>query len=142
MYADDLAALARDLGEVPANATNNIRAAVEYTARGIKDDWSKTLKGAENIGSFRGVPSTVDYAMGVTGGVLGVLWSAANVRGIEAEIGPNLHRYYGSFAGWFERGAVDGVPATHAGEKAAKANEADFERGLSKAIADAITEAI
>ena len=142
MYADDLAALARDLGEVPANATDNIRAAVEYTARGIKDDWSETLKGAAGRGSLGFVPYTVDYAMGVTGGVLGVLWSAANVRGIEAEIGPNLTKKQGPFAGWFERGAVDGVPATHAGEKAAKANEADFEQGLSKAIADAITEAI
>lgn len=132
--ADELRKLARDIAEVPRNAGPFIRKAVEFTARGIKDDYRKNLD-ADSGNRLRRVGYSVDYD--ITGGT-----GATGMRqAIEAEIGPNLGRGQGPMAGWFEDGAVDGVPATKPGERALLANEADFERGLDIAIADALKAA-
>lgn len=117
----ELMTLAADLGAAPTKAIPNIRKAVEVTARNVKDDWAK---GAKRTG-LRGYAASIDYDMKLdTDGSIG------------AEIGPNLGRAQGMF-GLVEDapGGVRSAPQ-HAGRKAAKANEADFIEGLSKAIGD------
>lgn len=127
--AAELRQLARQLDQVPPNAGPFIKKAVEITARNVKDDFRDNLaKAAGN--RLRGVAPAVDYE------------TSSGGRGVyEAEIGPRLGFAQGSFAGWFEDGAVDGVPGMKPGERAMKANEADFDKGLEIALADALKAA-
>lgn len=111
-----------DLGDVPLKLVPNVRKAVEVTARNVKDDWRK---GAKRSG-LKKYAASIDYDMKLdTDGSIG------------AEIGPNLGRVQGTFG--FVEDAPGGVRSTpqYAGRKAAKANEADFISGLTKAIGDA-----
>lgn len=117
----ELNKLTADLGAAPLKAIPNIRKAVEVSARHVKDDWRK---GAKRRG-LAGFASSIDYDMKLdTDGSIG------------AEIGPNLGKAQGSFG--FVEDAPGGVRSApqHAGRKAAKAVEADFIEGLSKAIGD------
>jgi len=113
--------LAADLGVVPRETIRNARKAVEVTARHVKDDWRQ---GADRSGLHEYAYS-VDYDMKL------------DVDGqIGAEVGPNLGKRQGSF-GFVEEGGVDVKSAPqNAGRDAAKANEADFERGILLAVAD------
>ncbi len=130
--ADDfseLARLAADLTDVPAEANKRIKQAIEVTSRGIKDDWKQ---GAEISGSYaKSYPASISYDLSSTGGA------------IESEIGPVLGRTPGAGAGFLEEGGggVDGPPH-HAGRNALEANEADFYRGLEIAIAEALIDKI
>lgn len=140
--ADDLSHLAADLSAAPREAWPFIGKAVEVTARGIKDDWAENLGGSRNQGSaFRHVGRSVDYTVGLSGASL--VRSALGQSGgtaVEAEIGPNLARSQGAMAGWFEEGQSN-IPALHPGEKAMRDNEADFERGLARAVEDGLRKA-
>lgn len=129
--AEELRTLSALLENVPPNAGPGIAKALEVTSRHIKDEWSKTLDSSAD-GRLSGVGASVDYDV-KAGGIR---------RSFEAEIGPNLGRGQGPMAGWFEEGAVDGVPASHPGEKAMRHWEPDFEEGLSIAIADALKKGI
>lgn len=120
----ELMTLAADLGEAPRKMIPLVRAAVEITARHVKDDWKPE---AQVSGGARAYASSIDYEMKLdTDGSIG------------AEIGPNLGRPGG---GWgFLEDAPGGVLSApqHAGRKAAAKNEADFEKGLLQAGEDAL----
>lgn len=122
----DLYELARDLTDVPAEANKRIKQAVEYTARGIKDDWQQgaAASGLENYSR------SIDYDMKYPG------------NAIEAEIGPNLGKRQGRF-GFVEEGGggVQSAPQ-HAGRDALEANEPDLDRGLEIAITNALIDKI
>ena len=138
--ADDLILLAADLSRAPREAWPFIGKALEVTARGVKDDWNQNLGGSRNSGSaFKHIGRSVDYTLGVSGSSLArfALSGSAGGEGLVAEIGPNLGRLQGAMAGWFEEGQSN-IPALHAGEAAMKANEADFERGIAKAVDDGL----
>lgn len=140
--ADDLNRLAADLQAAPREAWPFIGKAVEVTARNVKDDWAENLGGVNNAGSsFRHVGGSVDYSITVAGANAAVsALMGGGGTGIEAEIGPNLGRRQGAFAGWFEEGQAN-IPALHPGQAALKANEADFERGLAMAVEDGLRKA-
>jgi hypothetical protein len=126
--ADDLSQLAADLSAAPREAWPLIGKALGVTALKVKKDWAENLGGTNNRGSaFKRVGAAVDYDVRVLG--VGT--------GLEAEIGPNLARPQGSFAGWFEEGQAN-IPALHAGYSAMKANEGDFEQGLAIAVEQAL----
>lgn len=140
--ADDLNRLAADLAVAPREAWPFIGKAVEVAARNVKDDWAEGLGGARNSGSaFKHVGGSVDYSISVAGAnaAMSALMGGGGT-GIEAEIGPNLGRPQGAFAGWFEEGQAN-IPALHPGQAALKANEADFERGLARAVEDGLRKA-
>lgn len=109
-----------DLGQVERKSIPNIRKAVEVTARHVKDDSRKTAKRT----GLGGYAASFDYEMKYEDGSIG------------ADIGPNLGRPMGSFG--FVEDAPGGVLSApqHALKRAAKKNEADFEKGLLKAIGD------
>lgn len=121
----ELRELVKDLGDVPARVAPNVRKAVEVTARHVKDDWSK---GADRTG-LGGYAADIDYDLKFTDGA------------IEAEIGPTPGDS-GSF-GLVEdaKGNVRSAPQ-HAGRDAARKNEADFIRGLAKALEDTLKEGL
>lgn len=134
--AGELRVLAADLGRVTPGVVRNARKAVEVTARNIKDSWNENLAGDAG-NRLRHTSRSVDYDMDVASTTM-----FGGLSSIEAEIGPNLGRAQGSMAGWFESGSVDGVPETSPGERALKANVADFMNGLEMAAADAIRDAL
>lgn len=120
--------LAATLTVVPAKAIPNVVTAVKVTAHHTKDDWREGVPGIESRGSSA-YESSIDYEMKLADGSIG------------AEVGPNLGKAGGSF-GLLEDGGGGVMSAPqHAGRNAAKKNEADFVRGLSKALADGEREA-
>jgi hypothetical protein len=133
--ADDLNALARDLGEIPKATAPFVRKAVEISARNIKDLIKNEYTGARNI---PGAPRAISYDIkGSTGARLG---------GIEAEIGPEKGRYQGTLVGMVDVGTADenGTPRTPGRKRIPKAlqNEAPgFTRGIEQAIEDGLKAA-
>lgn len=127
--ADDfseLYELAADLGTATAKTAPNIRKAIEYTARGIKDAAGDTA----NRTGLSGYAASIDYDIEI------------GSDGVEAEIGPNLGKRQGSF-GFVEDGGggVRSAPQ-HALRDALKDNEADFYKGLEIALRDGLDEAV
>ncbi|MEI3845321.1 MULTISPECIES: hypothetical protein [unclassified Microbacterium] len=125
----DLANLARDLSEVPAEANRRVKSAIEFTSINLRDDWRA---GAEISHGFpKSYAAAISYDLHYPGGA------------IESEIGPVLHKTPGASAGFLEEapGGVDGPP-THAGRNAVEANEEDFYRGLEIAITDALIDKV
>lgn len=119
--ADDssgLAKLARDLGEIPANSTRNLRTALEVNLRHLKDDWSQ---GAEATG-LHDYAASIDYDIEVSG------------VSFKGEVGPNMGKRQGRF-GFVEEGGdkVQSAPQ-HAGRDALEANEPDLDRGIGIAL--------
>jgi hypothetical protein len=90
--ADDLNALARDLGEIPKATAPFVRKAVEVSARNIKDLIRDEYSGAR---ALPGASRSISYDKGSTGARLG---------GISAEIGPELGGQ-GSIVGLVDEGA-------------------------------------
>lgn len=136
--ADDLRKLSRDLGKVPEASGKPLAAALHRTSIGVKDSWNQRL-GEESVhGHMKWIGSTVNYDIesSFVGGAAAAVFGRGQSR-LESEIGPDLARKQGSFAGWFEEGAA-GVPATHAGAEAAAEWADDFERGVDAAIDDAL----
>jgi predicted secreted protein len=132
----DIVKLAADLGTVPENAGDDIRKAVEVTARHVKDDWREPLQGSQHI---PGGAASVTYSMGSEGESLvrEVLNSGSFdlANTVVAEIGPEL-KGQGAIVGMLEYG----TPTTGArgfGAAALEKNQADFEKGLEKALRDA-----
>ena len=116
----ELNKLAADLGSASVELIPNVRKAVEFTARNIKDDWRDNAKKA-NRGHAKRYPTAIDYDMQLDrDGVIG------------AEIGPKLGGQ-GSF-GFLEDapGGIRSAPQRSV-EKALRANLSDFEKGLLKA---------
>lgn len=117
--ASEFRRLAHDLGEVPAEASANVRSAIQFTAMNVKKDWRA---GANRTG-------LAGYAADVT-------YETRELKtSVVAEIGPTLGDS-GSF-GLVEdaTGDVKSAPQ-HAGRNAARKNEADFIGGLTKAVSD------
>lgn len=122
-------ALERQLGEVPRQVAPRLRQAVEVTARNIKDAWKGKLEGANHLphGS-----RTITYDLhGTTGTVLG---------GISAEIGAERGRLQARFIKVVENGAPT-LTARGYGSKSLHENEADFDRGIQKAVEDGMRDA-
>lgn len=119
----ELMEFAADLAGVPAEASKNVRKAIQVTSGRVKADWRKT---ADRTG-LHGYAARVTYD------------TKESSSGIEAEIGPKLGGQ-GSM-GFVEDGGggVKSAPQ-HAGRDAAKANEADFVKGLTLAIAKPLEE--
>ncbi|MGI5144795.1 hypothetical protein ACQEVC_45510 [Plantactinospora sp. CA-294935] len=116
--------LRADLAEAPDNAHVLIRAAVRFTAHGIRD----AARGAAS-----GIAHAPDYPRAITYDTkdLGV------GRGMTAEIGPDKGRRQGALGNILEYGTVNNPPYAHLGP-ALDHWTPDFVRGLEIAAADAL----
>jgi hypothetical protein len=119
--------LAADLKRAPEGTGKFVRAAVEVTARNVKNGWRDRLKGSASV---PGGPSTIGYDV-----------SGHGIYEVSAEIGPELGRRQASIVGILETGDALHVPARGFGLAALQDNEGDFEHGLDEAIGDALKEA-
>lgn len=120
----DLTKLAASFGEVPKGAGQNIRKAVEVSARNVKDEWRKRLDGSGSLGQ-----ATRSISYELKGG--------RAIRGsqITAEIGAELGGQ-GSLVGIVEYGSPTLAPRGY-GLRALEDTAEDFQRGLEKALEDA-----
>lgn len=126
--ADDLNALARDLGEIPKATAPFVRKAVEISARNIKDLIRNEYSGARQL---PGASRSISYDLkGTTGSRLG---------GISAEIGPELGGQ-GSIVGLVDEGAPR-TPGRKRLPKALADEAPGFETGIQRAIEDGLKAA-
>lgn len=123
----DLEALERDLGTIPFHSQRFVHAALGVTAGKMKDAWRDIATGPSGR-SARHYPATVSYDV------------SGNFPDYEAEIGPSL-------GGQGSLGILEDAPGgvRSAPQKARpevmRSGEADFERGLDRAVDDALARA-
>jgi hypothetical protein len=122
--------LAADLGSVGALAGPFINSALQRTALNVKDAARDRVRKRKH---FKKAANAIDYEVTVFQGF------GASV--LKVEIGYDKSKDVGKLGNLVEYGAPNGMhgPLTPGGELAAslKENLSDFERGLSKALADA-----
>lgn len=126
--ADDLEGLARSFGELPKHAAPFVRKAVEVSARNVKDEIRAEYSGSQNL---PGASRSVSYDMKGGNGI--------RAAAIEAEIGPELGGQ-GSIVGVVDNGTTR-TPGKRRIPKAGENEVEGFQRGLDKAIDDALREA-
>ena len=127
--SDDLGDLVRYLGTVPRYSQRFVHAALGKTALGMKTGWRGIASAYSRAGRLRGFPASIDYE--VTG----------DFPTYEAEIGPNVGAGQGSLGIIEDAGGGVTAPAMKARPKLLKSGEADFEKGLDNAVADALKRA-
>lgn len=123
----ELTKLAADLGKIDTFTAPFVRKAIEVTARKVKD--AARTKVAGGARSWSGLPNTIDYDIhGTTGARLGE---------ISAEVGYNKARGGGKLGNIREFGAPGKSRGPHNDlANTLEENQADFQAGLEKAIAD------
>lgn len=124
----ELLELVADLGEVPGNIGPFLVKAIEVTARHVKDDATESVQGSGNK-AFRRAGKTIGYDL--HGGASLIGGSA-----ISAEVGYRKGGV-GNLGNFREFGTSTGQAAHLDLAQALHKNEADLERGISLAIADA-----
>jgi len=132
--------LAADLGEVPKNAGPLLNSAVQFTSVRIKDEARKSV-GRKR---WKAAAAAIDYELktGAAGGlgavVAGVAGGGTLAGSITSEIGYNKGKAGGPLGNLREFGAPgQDLPPSNDLLNAKDHNEADFQRGIEKAIADA-----
>ena len=116
--------LRADLAEVPEAAHVNIRAAVRFTAHGIRDAARQSASGIAHAPHY---PRAITYSTTDLGAG----------RGMSAEIGPDKDRRQGALGNILEYGTVNNAPYAHLGPALDRWTP-DFVRGLEIAAADAL----
>ena len=132
----ELGLLAADLGQARLRSNvhtgQKLRQAVEVSARNVRDAWRDKLEGSEHIPAGA---HSVTYDMGA--GESLILDALTGTQGladsIEAQIGPELERAAGPLVGMLEHGTPSTPPRGY-GHAALQENEADFQRGIEKAL--------
>lgn len=139
----DLSKLASDLGRVSDETWENSQKAITVTAQKVRDTARENATGMAHAPAF---PHSITYDVGVgydqsigqavTSVVSGAI-SSARSSTLRAEIGPDKDRPQGDLGNLIEFGSVNNAPQgiMHG---ALQANEADFERGVDRAVDDAL----
>lgn len=132
--ASDLSRLAADIGRAPSKSGRTLRQAIEVTARNIRDSAREKASGLEHAPAF---PYSITYDVGVNNSLLRDTFGGGGADTIMADIGPDKDRPQGSLGNLLEYGSVNNSPRgiMHG---ALQENEADFEKGIDKAIDDAL----
>lgn len=121
----ELNRLTADIAEAPRSAANNVRKAVEVTARHVKDGWKGRVEGSEGL---EGLSRALSYD--ITGG------SGIRADSIEAEIGFDKSRGGQSPLGNIsEFGSIKHPPRGY-GLASLQEQIPDLEKGLGMAIGD------
>lgn len=121
----ELTRLSINLGEVAANAGENVVKAFKVTSIKTKESWQEPLKGSATLPHL---PYAIDFDITSDG------------RTIESEIGFNKSKRQGPLGSISEYGTPT-IPGRGYGIKALEDNQADFVRGLDIALEQAEKEA-
>jgi hypothetical protein len=120
----EVLSLAATIEDAPQAAMPKIKQAVEITARHVKDDWRDDAR-RQNPGQAKNYPSAIDYTMELSDGEIG------------ADVGPRVGGQ-GSLGILEDAPGGVGARPQKSGQKAARKNEDDFQRGLERAVADVL----
>jgi hypothetical protein len=124
---DELTSFTADLGTVAGNTGPFINSAVQFTSKRVVDEARKSV--SSGSAQWKALPSAIDYEIRTFQGF------GASV--IDSEIGYNRDKPAGHLGGLREYGKPDLAP--HSDLRAAlEANQADFQKGIEKAIDDAL----
>lgn len=126
----ELNLLAADLDSVPEKSGPFIRAAVEVSARNVKDDAGGRVSGRKH---FKQAASAIDYEL------KGFQGFGSTV--LQAEVGYNKDRPAGRLGNLVEFGAPGSANHLAPGgelQAALHGNEDDFVRGLERAVDDGL----
>lgn len=130
----ELDKLAVDVGDVPAASGKNLFAAVEVAAVNVRDTARKNATGMAHAPAF---PRSISYDIGAGYSFARENFGGGGADSITAEIGPDKARPQGALGNLIEYGSVNNPPQgiMHG---ALQANEADLERGITKALDSAL----
>lgn len=128
--ASELSKLSVDVGAVPGESGKNLFAAVEVTAVNVRDTARENATGMAHAPAF---PRSITYDIGAGYSLLRETFGGGGADSIQADIGPDKARPQGALGNLIEYGSINNPPQgiMHG---ALQANEADFERGVAKAI--------
>lgn len=125
--SSELDQLAADLGQVPENIGPFINSAVQFTSVRVKKAAAKSVSHSPR---WKSIAASIDYEVSTFQGF------GASV--IKSEIGYNKGKGSGARGNIREFGAPgQNTPPSNDLLNALEANQADFEKGLNKAAADA-----
>lgn len=132
----DLSRLGADLGDVPATSGRYLFTAMEVTARGTRDTARENATGMAHAPAF---PQSITYDVSAGYSLVREVFGGGGASTISAEIGPDKDRPQGDLGNLIEFGSVNNPPQgiMHG---ALQANEANFERGIDRAVDDALKE--
>jgi len=121
--------LAADLGDVAAETVNNLGPALEFTSFRIKQGAARKVSSRRHFGQ---AAAAIDYELNG--------FSGFGAAVVQAEIGYDKHRPAGELGNLVEFGAPGSPNALSPGSELVSTlheEEADFVRGIERAIADA-----
>jgi len=127
---DELTTLSADLGTVADNTGSHINSAVQRTSVLVKDAARSSVQSGGK--GWRHIARAIDYEVTTFQGF------GASV--IKSEIGYNRDKPAGHVGNLREYGTPKLAPHSDL-RTALEANQADFEKGIEKAIGDALKEA-
>ncbi|MDQ7877369.1 hypothetical protein Q9R08_05195 [Microbacterium sp. QXD-8] len=138
--ASELNRLAADMRQVPRSSAPYLHAAAETTARGVRDTARTNAMGMAHAPAF---PFSITYdqvGSNHGGGAVGAFVGGSGEYDIAFEVGPDKDRPQGALGNLIEFGSVNNPPQgiMHG---ALQANQADFERGIDKAVEDGLRAA-
>jgi len=136
----ELDKLAADVRKVPAAGRGFLTSAMEVSGRKIRDTARENAMGMTHAPAF---PYSITYDFvgnSHGGGALGAFVGGSGAVDLVMEIGPDKDRPQGALGNLIEYGSVNNPPQgiMHG---ALQANEADFERGIDRAIEDTMKAA-
>ena len=123
----ELRSLSADLGKVAGNTGPFINSAIQFTSNLVKEAAQKSVSGGDV--RWKALPSAIDYEVTTFQGF------GASV--IKSEIGYNRDKPAGHLGNVREFGKPK-IPPHLDLQTALTANEADFEKGITRAIDDAL----
>lgn len=134
--ASDISKLAADIGKAPSKSGRTLRQAIEVTAVKIRDTAREKASGLEHAPAF---PASITYDVGANLSLLRETFGDGGADTLIAEIGPDKDRPQGALGNLLEYGSVNNSPRgiMHG---ALQENQADFEKGIDKAIDQALKE--
>lgn len=126
---DELTQLAADLGEVPDNFGPFLNSAIQFTSKEIKKSAAKKVRGRKNLGQ---AAQAIDYELKIFRGF--------GVSLLQSEIGYDKDKNAGELGNLIEFGAPGSPNTLTPGNELVTSlheQEADFEKGIRQASADA-----
>lgn len=136
----DFSKLSADVREVHHGSMKPLMQALEVTGRNVRDTARDNAMGMAHAPAF---PFSITYDMvgdSHGGGALGAFIGGRGGYNLQMDIGPDKDRPQGALGNLIEYGSVNNPPQgiMHG---ALQANEADFERGVERAVDDALKAA-
>lgn len=130
----ELSKLAADIGKAPSRSGRTLRQAIEVTATKVRNSAREKSSGLEHAPAF---PASITYDIGANHSLLRETLGGGGADSIVAEIGPDKDRPQGALGNLLEYGSINNPPRgiMHG---ALQENEADFEKGVTKAVDDAL----